>query len=70
MAAIKRTEEDLKKLEENLNNMELNIADANESKKIDMLFHKILAQSTHNSIIVRLVETISGSNGQSNGRNT
>lgn len=59
MAAIKRTEEDLKKLEENLNNMELNITNAKESKKIDMFFHKILAQSTHNSIMVRLLETIS-----------
>ncbi|WP_338450116.1 FCD domain-containing protein [Niallia oryzisoli] len=59
MAVIKRTEEDLKKLEENLNNMELNITNANESKKIDILFHRILAQSTHNSIMVRLLETIS-----------
>ena len=59
MAAIKRTEEDLKKLEDNLNNMELNITNAKESKKIDMLFHQTLAQSTHNSIMVRLLGTIS-----------
>ena len=59
MAAAKRTEEDLKKLEENLKNMELNITNVNESKKFDMLFHQTLAQSTHNSIMVHLIKTIS-----------
>jgi GntR family transcriptional regulator, transcriptional repressor for pyruvate dehydrogenase complex len=59
MAAVKRTEEDLKKLEANLKSMEQNLTNANESKRIDMLFHKILARSTHNSIMVHLLETIS-----------
>lgn len=61
LAAQKRTEEDLKKLKENLNLMELNITNEEESKKFDMLFHQILAQSTHNSIMARLLETISDS---------
>lgn len=59
LAAQKRTEEDLKKLEENLNLMELNITDVKESKKLDMLFHQTLAQSTQNSIMARLLESIS-----------
>ena len=59
MAAAKRTEEDLKKLEDNLKNMELNVTNVNESKKFDMLFHQTLAQSTHNSIMVHLMKTIS-----------
>ncbi|WP_428911950.1 FadR/GntR family transcriptional regulator [Niallia sp. Krafla_26] len=59
MAAIKRTEEDLNKLEDNLKYMELNLSNPNESKKTDMLFHKLLAQSTQNSIMVHLIEAIS-----------
>ncbi|WP_338450096.1 FadR/GntR family transcriptional regulator [Niallia oryzisoli] len=61
LAAQKRTEEDLKKLEDNLKTMELNITNKKESKRIDMLFHQIVAQSTQNTIMARLLETISDS---------
>ncbi|HHW36852.1 MAG TPA: FadR family transcriptional regulator [Bacillales bacterium] len=59
MAALKRTEEDLIKLKNNLEMMELNITNAMKSKKADMQFHQILAESTHNSIMVRLIATMS-----------
>jgi GntR family transcriptional repressor for pyruvate dehydrogenase complex len=61
LAAVKRTNEDLKKLQEIINKMEFNLLtkDIKESEQLDMLFHLTIAQSTHNSIIVRLLETIS-----------
>lgn len=59
LAAQKRTEEDLKNLQDNLNRMELSIINEEDTEKWDMLFHLILAQATHNSIMVRLLETIS-----------
>lgn len=59
LAAMKRTEEDLVKLKENLKKMEANLTNEQESKQADMEFHQILAQSTHNSIMVRLITAIS-----------
>jgi GntR family transcriptional repressor for pyruvate dehydrogenase complex len=59
LAAEKRTEEDLKKLQENLNLMELSIINEEDTEKWDMDFHILLGQATHNSIMVRLLETIS-----------
>lgn len=59
LAAEKRTEEDLKKLQENLNRMELSIINEEDTEKWDMDFHILLGQATHNSIMVRLLETIS-----------
>jgi GntR family transcriptional regulator, transcriptional repressor for pyruvate dehydrogenase complex len=61
LAAQKRTNEDLKKFQEILNKMELNLLDKNEieCEKLDIKFHFALAQSTQNSIIVRLLDTIS-----------
>ncbi|MGJ9385204.1 FadR/GntR family transcriptional regulator [Salipaludibacillus sp. CF4.18] len=61
LAAKGRTEEDLIKLQEILNKMELNLLSDSkeESQKLDMSFHLVISQATHNSIMTRLLQTIS-----------
>ncbi|GIP35258.1 FadR/GntR family transcriptional regulator [Paenibacillus sp. J2TS4] len=59
LAATKRTEEDLRTFEFILSTMEENIGNEEEGEKYDLLFHMALARATHNSIMVRLLETIS-----------
>lgn len=59
LAAIKRTEEDLEAFETILDRMKHNLGDERIGEQADILFHLTLAKATHNSIIVRLLETIS-----------
>lgn len=58
LAASKRTDENLKKFQEILHQMEFNLINEDESEKADMLFHRTLAEATQNSIMVRLLDTI------------
>lgn len=59
LAASKRTEQDLKKFQQIIDQMEINVLNKTESEKEDMLFHHTIAKATQNSIIVQLLETIS-----------
>lgn len=59
LAAVKRTEEDLLKLKDNLKKMEANLTNVQKSKQADMEFHQILAEATQNSIMLRLINAIS-----------
>lgn len=60
LAAENRTEEDLIAFQEALTLMRNHYGDEAVGKKADMLFHLTLAKATHNSIMVKLLETISG----------
>lgn len=60
IAAEKRTDADLKAFELVLEAMEANLGSETEGERADIEFHRTLAASTHNSIMVRLLETISG----------
>jgi GntR family transcriptional regulator, transcriptional repressor for pyruvate dehydrogenase complex len=59
LAAEKRTEEDLWAFEQILELMRTNLDNEAEGEKQDILFHLTLAGATHNSIMKRLLETIS-----------
>jgi GntR family transcriptional regulator, transcriptional repressor for pyruvate dehydrogenase complex len=60
VAAAKRTEEDLVRFQTLLVDMERSIGQDVEGERTDLLFHLTLAHATHNSILVRLLESISG----------
>ncbi|WP_010274137.1 FadR/GntR family transcriptional regulator [Paenibacillus senegalensis] len=60
LAAVKRTEEDLQQLKAILDEMEQYLGEEQQGEKYDLLFHMTLARATHNPIMVRLLETISG----------
>ncbi len=60
LAARSRTEQDLQVFEQLLARMEQVGSDKLEGERLDVEFHTALAQATHNSIMVRLLETISG----------
>jgi GntR family transcriptional repressor for pyruvate dehydrogenase complex len=60
IAAEKRTEADLVQFEQVLTAMEAGLGNEQEGERADIEFHRILAAATHNSIMVRLLETISG----------
>ncbi|WP_026326580.1 FadR/GntR family transcriptional regulator [Paenibacillus ginsengihumi] len=59
LAAEKRSDEDLAKFEAVLQRMREHIGDEEEGERSDMAFHLVLAEATHNSIMVRLIESIS-----------
>jgi len=59
VAASRRTDEDLMKFQQILNRMQVHLLNEEESKKEDMLFHHTIAEATHNTIMVKLLETIS-----------
>ncbi len=59
IAAEKRTEEDMRRFESILHRMKDHLGNETEGEKADMEFHLALARATHNSIMVRLLETIS-----------
>jgi GntR family transcriptional regulator, transcriptional repressor for pyruvate dehydrogenase complex len=59
IAADKRTDEDLKRLEDILNQMKEISDQAAEIRKSDAEFHQVIAQCTHNPILIELVETVS-----------
>lgn len=60
IAADKRTDADLSALRELMAEMEQAIGDDAEGERTDLLFHLSLARMTHNSILVRLFESIMG----------
>ncbi|CAM3560603.1 FadR/GntR family transcriptional regulator [Marinicrinis lubricantis] len=60
LSAEKRTEEDLQQLSLILDEMREHLGSEEIGEKMDFAFHTALARSTHNSIMVRLLESISG----------
>lgn len=60
LAAEKRTEADLAAFADVLASMEAHLGNEEEGERADVRFHRTLAAATHNSIMVRLLETISG----------
>lgn len=58
IAAAKRTEEDLMILRSLIDEMERSAGDEAEGERLDLHFHLTLAKATHNSIMVRLFESI------------
>jgi GntR family transcriptional repressor for pyruvate dehydrogenase complex len=59
LAAQKRTTEDVAKFEEILRNMEHFLGNETEGERSDMLFHLTLAKATHNSLMIRMIDSIS-----------
>ncbi|XID94683.1 FadR/GntR family transcriptional regulator [Paenibacillaceae bacterium WGS1546] len=58
IAAAKRTDEDLAEFARLIEEMASSIGDDLEGERTDLLFHLTLARATHNSIMVRLFESI------------
>jgi GntR family transcriptional repressor for pyruvate dehydrogenase complex len=58
VAAIKRTEEDLGQFKVLISEMDYSFGQDIEGERADLLFHLTLARATHNSILVRLFESI------------
>ncbi|MCD9021817.1 FadR/GntR family transcriptional regulator [Cohnella silvisoli] len=58
VAAAKRTDEDLAQFEELISVMGRSVGQDIEGERTDLLFHLTLAKATHNSILVRLFESI------------
>ncbi|WP_256757537.1 FadR/GntR family transcriptional regulator [Cohnella sp. WQ 127256] len=58
IAAMKRTDADLAEFETLIKAMERSIGQDLEGERTDLLFHLTLAKATHNSIMVRLFESI------------
>ncbi len=58
IAAVKRTDEDLKRLGDLIEEMKHTAHDEAEGERLDLQFHLTLAKATHNSIMVRLFESI------------
>jgi GntR family transcriptional repressor for pyruvate dehydrogenase complex len=59
LAAAKHTEADMAALESVLSDMDSELDTESVGEEQDMRFHLTLAQATHNSIMVKLLETIS-----------
>jgi GntR family transcriptional repressor for pyruvate dehydrogenase complex len=59
IAAQKRTDADLARMESLLARMKQHLGDETIGEQADVDFHMALAEATHNSIMVRLLETIS-----------
>lgn len=59
IAALKRDDQDLLALEQILSEMSQHMGNEEIGERTDMHFHATLARSTHNSIMVKLFETIS-----------
>lgn len=58
IAAVKRTDSDLAILKALITDMKNSVGDDIEGERTDLLFHLTLAKATHNSILVRLFESI------------
>ncbi|MFX3633334.1 MAG: FadR/GntR family transcriptional regulator [Candidatus Pristimantibacillus sp.] len=58
IAAVKRTDSDLAVLKSLMMDMKNSVGDDIEGERTDLLFHLTLAKATHNSILVRLFESI------------
>ncbi|WP_240416296.1 FadR/GntR family transcriptional regulator [Paenibacillus periandrae] len=59
LAAEKRNAEDIAKLEDIIRNMENFLGNEQEGERSDLLFHLTLAQAAHNSIMARMIDSIS-----------
>ncbi|TBL75127.1 FadR/GntR family transcriptional regulator [Paenibacillus thalictri] len=59
LAAEKRTDEDIAELERIIRRMSDHLGDEEEGERSDLQFHLALARAAHNSIMLRLVDTIS-----------
>ena len=59
IAAQKRTLTDLARMDEIVQRMEPQLGDDEAGEQADVAFHLALAEATHNSIMVRLLQTIS-----------
>ncbi|UJF36001.1 FadR/GntR family transcriptional regulator [Paenibacillus hexagrammi] len=58
LAAEKRTDEDLETLSRLVREMELAIGNEEEGERTDLLFHLTLVKSTHNSLMVNMLDSI------------
>jgi len=58
IAAVKHTDEDLNQLSKLIKEMEHASGDEAEGERLDLQFHLTLTNATHNSIMVRLFESI------------
>ncbi|MGO4349827.1 FadR/GntR family transcriptional regulator [Paenibacillus sp. MCAF9] len=58
IAAVKHTDEDIKQLSQIIDEMERAAGDESEGERLDLRFHLTLANATHNTIMVRLFESI------------
>jgi GntR family transcriptional repressor for pyruvate dehydrogenase complex len=58
IAAVKRTDEDQVHFKALITEMERSVGQDIEGERTDLLFHLTLARATHNSILVRLFESI------------
>ncbi|MCF2938733.1 FadR family transcriptional regulator [Paenibacillus alkaliterrae] len=58
IASVKRTDEDLVVLQGMIDEMKRSVGDEAEGERLDLQFHLTLARATHNSIMVRLFESI------------
>ncbi|WP_274649328.1 FadR/GntR family transcriptional regulator [Paenibacillus humicola] len=59
IAATRRTEEDLAAFRALLHSMQERLGDEAYGEAADIEFHRLMSKATHNSIMVRLLETIS-----------
>lgn len=59
LAALRHTGEQIKKMEEHLEQMRLDILNGELGEQADMNFHYAVAEATHNSLLFKLMNTIS-----------
>lgn len=58
LAALRHTAEGIENMEEHLEQMKLDIINGELGDQADMLFHYSIAEATHNSLLVKLMNTI------------
>lgn len=58
MAAVKRNDEDLRLLGQLMEEMEAGIGDDLEGERTDLQFHMMIAKATHNSVMIRIFESV------------
>ena len=58
LAAARRTEKDLEKLQQALKQMSDSIGDEQKSEEADILFHLQLAHASHNSLFISMMESM------------
>ncbi len=58
LAALRHTGDQIKKMEEHLDQMRLDIMNGELGEKADMNFHYAVAEATHNSLLLKLMNTI------------
>lgn len=58
LASLRHTAEELERMENTLKRMEMDLASGDLGEEADWLFHYSVAEATHNSLIIRLMDTI------------